>query len=130
MGRYLFYLILVIGAITSVPALRTRAERPASAAYAHVAPLLRRVSDPVRTNITQRELKVISTKLKELRDSDSPMPSRRSFPDWVKESVTVGTDAWGSEYFLVFQDGSSVIGSPGPDKEAGTADDVLLALPW
>ncbi len=130
MGRYLFYLLIGIGAITSVPALRTRAEGPASAAYAHVAPLLRRVSDPVRMNITQRELKVIATKLKELHDSDSPMPSPRSFSSWVKESVTVGTDAWGSEYFLKFDHGTSIIGSPGPDKERGTADDILLQLPW
>lgn len=130
MGRYLFYLIIVIGAVTSVPGLRTRAQGPASAAYAHVSPLLRKVSDPVRSNVTERELRVISTKLKELRDSDSPLPSPRSFPDWVKQSVTVGHDAWGSDYYMAFDHGSTLIGSPGPDKEPKTPDDILLQLPW
>ncbi len=130
MGKFLLYAIVVIGAVTSVPALRTRAEGPASAAYAHVAPLLRKVSDPVRINITQREEKVILTKLKELHDSDSPMPSPRSFPAWVKESVTVGTDAWGSEYFMFFHQGQTFIASPGPDKTPGTEDDIVVQVPW
>src|SRR5512140_697624 len=120
MGRYLLYLLIVIGAITSVPALRMRAEGPASAAYAHVAPLLRRVSDPVRVALTEREEHVIVSKLKELHDMNAPLPLPISFSDWVHENVPVGTDAWGNDYFLLIHRDTTYVGSAGVDQEQDT----------
>lgn len=130
MGRFLLYLLIVIGAITSVPALRMRAEGPASAAYAHVAPLLKKVSDPVRVALTEREEHVIVAKLKELHDTNTPLPLPISFPDWVHENVTVGTDAWGNDYYLLMRRDSTYVGSMGMDQEQDTDDDILLPLPW
>lgn len=131
MLRFIVYSVIVIGAIASIPALRSRAAGPASAGYAHVAPYVREVVDPIKEQVAEREEHAIIGELKAVHDLGRPLPTPVQFQRWLNDRLTVGRDPWRNQYFLVIAADSSVyVGSSGRDQLRNTDDDIMLKAPW
>jgi hypothetical protein len=131
MGRFLLYLLIVGGAVASVPALRHRVAGPVSAVYARVEPRVKQLIDPAKEIVSEREQNAIIGQLRDLHDSGRDLPTPRAFEVWVRDHVFVGNDPWGNPYFLLRQrGGASFVGSNGRDGVRGTPDDIMVKVPW
>jgi len=130
MLRVLIYGLIAIGAIMSVPALRSRASGPASAVYAHMRPYILEVVDPIKQQIAEREEHAIMGELKDVHDSGHPLPTPEQFQKWLNDNLTVGRDPWDNQYFLMTREKVLYVGSNGRDLLRSTDDDILLKAPW
>ncbi len=131
MLRFIIYTLIAIGAIASIPALRSRAAGPAAAAYAHVAPYVREVVDPIKQQLAEREESAIMGELKAVHDLGRPLPDPDAFQKWLTDRLSVGRDPWENQYYLLVRDDGSVyVGSNGRDQLRSTDDDILLKAPW
>ncbi len=130
MLRLVVYTLILIGAIASVPALRSRASGPASVVYGHMRPYILEVVDPIKEQLTEREEHAIMGGLKEVHDSGHPLPTPEQFQKWLNDNLTVGRDPWDNQYFLMTRDKVLYVGSNGRDQLRSTDDDILLRAPW
>ncbi len=130
MLRVLVYGLIVLGAIMSVPALRSRASGPASAVYTHMRPYILEVVDPIKQQIAEREEHAIMGELKDVHDSGHALPTPDQFQKWLNDNLTVGRDPWDNQYFLMNRDKAWYVGSNGRDLLRSTDDDILLKAPW
>ncbi len=130
MARIILLLLILIGAIASVPALHERAAGPVSRVWAHFSPTVKRATDPVRASITQREENALVGQLRQIHSAGQPLPAPEGFQHWLGLSSSVGHDAWGHEYYLVVQGDAVWVGSPGPDGVRGNKDDILSKCNW
>ncbi|HEX7089840.1 MAG TPA: hypothetical protein VF192_06870 [Longimicrobiales bacterium] len=131
------FLVLVVlgGAMMTVPALRAWARPHLEPAFgdvmdwwgAHLRPLV----DPALRWSARNELRSVVRSLKEASQIGQPLPNPSEFRAYVTQrhlSGRGGNDPWGTPYYLVVTEDSLIGGSAGPDRERGTADDVLVSI--
>ncbi|MBI4539511.1 MAG: hypothetical protein HY704_08390 [Gemmatimonadetes bacterium] len=124
MKKLILILILAFGAALSLPATRPRVLKI-------LQPVMRPVLDPVMRWSTQGELKRIARELETAEESlREEIPSSAEFGRWLATKYPASgaeSDPWGSRYYLKVWPDSFVVGSPGPDRQQGTGDDVLVS---
>lgn len=103
----------------------------------HVEPYLQVLLDPLYRWQTEGRLDEISRTLEAEVASGRRVPTTSDALVALLEQPTVGRpgsrDAWGRPFFVRRQGVSVRVGSAGPDREVGSADDILsrpvVALP-
>lgn len=117
MFRLIGIIIVVCGAIAMVPPLRERA-------MPYVQPAL----DPVYTWSARSQVSHIVELLKQEESLGRPLPDTKGFTEFVQRrdfQKDAAFDPWGSEYYIRKSRKTYYVGSPGKDRVAGTADDIV-----
>ncbi len=131
MARLILYLLIAIGAVATVPALRKRAEPPAAALWARLDPVVRSFTDPIRASVTRKEEAALVDQLRSVHNTGQKLPDPGEFQHWINQTTTVSRDGWTNQYFLVTgDDGSCSVGSNGPDGLRSTSDDIVTKCSW
>ena len=119
MSKLLGILLLLIGAVVLVPALRVRA-------MPHMQPVL----DPFYEWSARNRVNSIAGLVREEETLGRALPSPRGFSAFVDErdhQKGAGTDPWGTPFYLRLTRRTYVVGSAGKDRIPNTADDILSA---
>lgn len=119
MSKLLGILLLLIGAVVLVPALRARA-------IPHMQPVL----DPFYEWSARNRVNSIVGLVREEESLGRALPNPRSFPAFVDErdhQKGAGTDPWGTPFYLRLTRTTYVVGSAGRDRIPNTADDIRSA---
>ncbi len=131
MARLVLYLLIAIGAVATVPALRQRAEPHAAALWAHIAPTVRAFTDPIRASVTRREENALVDQLRSVHNAGQKLPDPDDFQKWINLTTTVSRDGWDNQYYLLVEENGEVwVGSNGPDGIRSTDDDILTQAKW
>lgn len=135
MKRLLFWILIFAGVASSVPPVRSRvALRVAPIrdyVVREVGPPLRRGLNPVYRWLAQQEMRVIARELRKRGLSFHPLPHPREFSRYLDKQRYIprgANDPWKNAYFLTVTRDSIVVGSPGPDGERGTPDDLRYSV--
>lgn len=131
MRKLIFWLLIFIGASTTVPPVRERvAPRVVPVRdylVREVGPPLQRGLDPVYRWMALQEMRGIARELRRRGLAFHPLPQPREFSRFLEQQRYIqrgSLDPWETPYFLTITGDSIVIGSAGPDRERGTADDL------
>ncbi len=131
MARLILYLLIAIGAVATVPALRKHAEKPASALWARLDPVVKSFTDPIRSSVTRKEESALVEQLRSIHNAGQRLPDPDDFQHWIHQTSTISRDGWNNQYFLtVNEDGSVWVGSTGPAGLRSTDDDILTKCTW
>src|SRR5438132_11750554 len=128
MFKVILILLIVIGAITTIPALRQRASVALAPVFAKIAPHLSGVTDPMKKVKTSDKESEILGALKQEHIQGRALPEE-DFSGWLK-GHQFESDGWGNQYYMLVRNDSLFVGSPGPDGKRGTPDDVTSGMPW
>lgn len=123
MKKLILILVLAFGAALAVPATRPRV-------LALLRPVTKPILDPVLGWSAKGEMARIARDLESTEEFNGELPSSREFSRWLAGRYSAGqgdTDPWGSHYYLRLWSDSFVVGSPGPDLQMGTEDDILVS---
>lgn len=123
MKKLILILILALGAALALPATRPRVLKL-------LEPVTKPVIDPVLSWSAEGEMDRLARALVEVEETYRQMPDAREFGSWLRSRYQGGGaewDPWGSRYYLKVWADSFVVGSPGPDRQAGTADDLMVS---
>lgn len=134
--KRLFLLLLIFGgASATVPSLREQVEPRVVPVWdfglRRIEPLVRRVLDPAYRWNAENEARSIARSLRQRSLGLQPLPNSREFQTFIERNRLAGRDGldpWGSEYFLIVGRDSITVGSPGPDRERRTEDDILVSV--
>ncbi|MGH7476014.1 MAG: hypothetical protein ACRELD_06975 [Longimicrobiales bacterium] len=136
MKKLILFAVLAVGAISYVPPLREAAEPVAGPLLERTSdvlgPVVAKLLDPVFRWSARGEAERYLRRLKEEQNLGFQLPTPGTFQAFVQKHATSGrggNDPWGSPYFLEFTRDSIRVGSPGPDLESGTYDDVIVSAP-
>lgn len=117
MSKLLGFLILAIGTVVLVPALRERA-------MPYVAPAL----DPFYSWSARNRVGEIVNLLQEEETLGRSIPTPREFARFVDRrdfQKGASLDPWGTPFYLHLTRRTYVVGSAGKDRLPRTADDIL-----
>jgi hypothetical protein len=117
MSKLIGFLLLAIGAVVLVPALRERA-------MPHVAPAL----DPFYSWSARNRVSEIVDLLHEEETLGRTIPAPRDFAEFVdRRDMKKGAslDPWGTPFYLQLTRRTYLVGSAGKDRVPRTADDIL-----
>lgn len=130
MFKFFFIGLVVILAVTTIPAIRSRVMPPVARA---LGPTGEKIATPVKrwkakngANNLLREMRADAT-------AGRKMPQPFEFTVWARQEMrdpTAGTDPWGGLYYLKPGRNLMTVGSPGPDGLKNTADDVVVNSAW
>jgi hypothetical protein len=129
MFKIILAVLLLIAVIMSVPALKSRAKTAIAPVEDKMAPHMTFATDPMNKVRTSDKESNILGMLKQDHIQGRKTPESDEFPQWLKERQ-VEPDGWGNTYYLYQKNDSIFIGSNGPDKIRGTADDLLQGMNW
>lgn len=131
MRSLLLWVLVLIGASTSVPAIRSRVaprvEPIREYLVREVGPPLRRGFEPIRRWQAQQEMRVIARELRQRGMSLHPLPHPREFARFLDRARYIprgSQDPWNSAYQLMVTRDSIIVSSLGPDGQRGTEDDL------
>ena len=136
MTKKLLLLLLIILLVLSVPQLREAASPvidPVGEKLAQLAePVVVKVRTPFLEWKARDEARAIITLLRDQEAIGQRLPRTREFPNWLRMRFRVnpeGIDPWGMPYYIKYTNEGAVVGSPGPDLEPDTGDDITEILP-
>jgi hypothetical protein len=128
MFKFFFIALVIVLAVTTIPAIRNRVMPPVSRA---LGPTGEKIATPAKRWKAENGAKTLLRELQAEATAGRPMPAPKEFAQWAVRELRdpeAGTDPWGSPYFLKPGKGATVIvGSPGPDRKKGTEDDIELS---
>ena len=120
MKRLSLLLILLLAAAFVDPRLRARAAP-------HARPVIQWALDPVYEWSTSYRLAEIARGISEHMARNNPVPAGAEFSAYLRDyyrSDTADIDSWGSAFFLGAVGSEIRVFSAGPDRRAGTDDDI------
>jgi hypothetical protein len=126
MKRAAIIVLLLLGAWTYEPA-RARTYEPV---FGFLGPQALRLVEPSQEGAARTKARhLLRMLIADLRQG-RPLPDRNDFDQWVRSRTNEDEptrDPWGSLYYFDRRrDGTVVVGSPGPDRTRGTADDIIV----
>ena len=129
MFKYLIIFLIVFGAVTTVPQIRSRVMPPLARA---LGPTGERMMTPWKKWEAKTDVEDLARELRQENTAGRPYPAPQDFTAWAKREMRdpeAGVDPWGTRYYL--KPGRTlVVGSPGPDLKKGTADDITVTVLW
>lgn len=116
MGRIFWILVLALVAVLTVPPLRERAR-----------PQIEFALNPLYRWEAKNRVNEIYRVLERERAQGGAIPLPQNFNTFLVERDGAGAavDPWNVPFFLVATRRSYHVGSAGPDRQRGTADDIL-----
>jgi hypothetical protein len=130
MFKYIIILVLVVGAVTSVPQIRSRVLPPLGRA---LGPTGERMMTPVKKWEAKTDVEDLLRELRAVNTAGRPIPEPKGFTAWaqfVMRDPEAGIDPWGSRYYYKQIRNQMTVGSPGPDLARDTPDDITVSAPW
>lgn len=128
MFKFFFIALVVILAVTTIPAIRSRVMPPVARV---LGPTGEKIATPVKRWKAKNGANNLLRELQAETTAGRPLPPPFEFKAWAQRELRdpeAGTDPWGSPFYLEPGRGSIVtVGSPGPDLKKGTADDVEVS---
>ncbi len=127
--KVLLIILIVVGFAWTIPPARERITDTLRPVGVALRPALDWALNPSRRAGAGREEQWIMREIENQRQMGRGLPEPRTFHDWVKrhvESVDDGLDPWGQPYYLEIDRQNMAVGSAGPDRTPGTADDIRL----
>ncbi|CAN5317070.1 hypothetical protein BH23GEM4_BH23GEM4_25270 [soil metagenome] len=124
MRRLILFLIVGAVGVAITPSLRQRA-------LPYVEPYAKPALDPLFAWKTRSDLAEIARLLDTSRAMGQPLPEPGDFSAFLTRAMGEEgeLDPWGNRYYLRKQRRQNVVGSPGPDSQPGTADDITRSIP-
>ena len=136
MKKLLLLLLLLVLLVLTVDPLREVASPvvdPAGAALAKAsAPLVDLLMRPLLTWQARDEARALAKMLQDQDAIGNVLPRPPEFQAWIRRRWIVdreGRDPWDQPYYLDYTPTEVVVGSPGPDREPNTDDDVRVGFP-
>jgi hypothetical protein len=129
MFKIIIILLVLIGAVISIPALNSRAKVIMGPMEDKLAPHMKFATDPMNKVRTSDKESNILGMLKQDHIQGHKTPEPEDFTQWLKERA-VEPDGWGKTYYMYLKNDSIFIGSNGPDRVRGTADDLTTGMNW
>lgn len=130
MFKVLLVLLVIFGAVSSIPALRNRVVPPLSKA---LGPTGEKIVTPVRKWKAKTGCTNLLRELSQAANSNKEVPEPGEFTRWAGKATNNkegGIDPWGKRYYMRPSRGLMTVGSPGPDGVRDTADDIRATVPW
>jgi hypothetical protein len=125
--KYLLVILIVLGFAWTIPSARVRIQEALEPLGAALRPAVDWALNPTRRAGAAREAQFILREIENQRQMGRGYPAPGGFQDWVRttvESVDDGLDPWGEPYYLEMTRQHVIVGSAGPDRAIGTADDI------
>lgn len=115
MSRIVGFLVLVLAAVLLLPSLRERAR-----------PQIEWALGPVYRWEAKNRVNDLQRVLERERATGGQLPQPRTFDRFIaqREGEAAALDPWGTPYYLQTSRTSIRVSSAGPDRVAGTADDI------
>lgn len=129
MFKIILIVLVVVGAIITIPALHSRAGIMLGPVEDKLAPHMTFATDPMKKVRTSDKESNILGMLKQDHIQGRKSPEPEDFPQWLKDRQ-VEPDGWGNRYYLFQKNDSIFIGSNGPDGKKNTPDDLLTGMNW
>jgi hypothetical protein len=116
MGRFFWILVLALIAVLTVPPLRERAR-----------PQIEYVLNPIYKWDARNRVNEIYRVLERERAQGGGMPRPRDFTEFLaaRDGADASVDPWKVPFFMVESRHTYYVGSAGPDRLRGTADDIV-----
>jgi hypothetical protein len=130
MFKHIIIALIVVGAVTSVPQIRSRVLPPLGKA---LGPTGQRLMTPMKRWQAKTDCDELVRELRQDNTAGRQIPPPNDFTVWARRELRnpeAGVDPWGSRYYLRPQRGQLSVGSPGPDLKKGTPDDIVVTVPW
>lgn len=118
--RFFLVVLIIFGALLT-PSIRER-----------ITPHVQPAFDPIYRWTARSQLQELERTIDRERTKGTPLPTAREFPQFLERAGVQAdkrVDPWGTPYFLRGRGRTIEIGSAGPDRTAGTTDDLLRPLP-
>jgi hypothetical protein len=130
MFKLIIIVLLVIGAITTIPDLRNRVLPPL---LPHLGPVGATLERPVKKWRAQADCSQLLRDLEQWTTTGKPIPSPGDFYEWARKASKepdTGKDPWGMQYWL--KPGRTLMscGSNGADSTRDTPDDIVVTINW
>jgi hypothetical protein len=130
MFKFIFFLLIIIFVVATVPKVRNRIVPPI---LNRLGPVGVKLETPMKRWEAQAECDRLLRELKQAAVQGKTVPAPNAFYDWARATSTkpnTGKDPWGERYWL--KPGRSIMtcGSNGPDTQRGTPDDVSVNTSW
>ena len=130
MFKFIFFLLIVIFVVASVPKVRNRVVPPI---LDRLGPVGVKLATPMKKWESQAECDRLLRELRQQVEQGRPMVTPADFYAWSRRipvHPSKGVDPWGERYWL--KPGHNVMscGSNGPDLQRNTEDDVIVNTPW
>lgn len=131
--KLLLIIVLLVGAAFGIPAIRNRIAGPLDPVLSKLGPAGEKIKTPFQRWAAKNEATAIVQRLSEDNIQRKPLPTPRSFQDWVRQNIRSETDAttdpWGHPYYFVLTRQQMTVGSIGKDGQRNTPDDILATMP-
>jgi hypothetical protein len=116
MGRIFWILVLALVAVVTIPPLRERAR-----------PQIEFVLNPIYRWEAKNRVNEIYRVLERERAQGGSIPRPREFNAFLaaRDGAAAAMDPWRQPFFLVASRRTYYVGSAGPDRRAGTTDDIV-----
>jgi hypothetical protein len=125
MKKAFIILVLLLGAWTYVP-VRERTYVPI---FQRLGPWGMKLVQPSQEGAARTKAQhLLRMLIVDLRQGRA-LPDPQNFDHWVRsrtDEADPTLDPWGSLYYYERRDNRIVVGSPGPDRRRGTADDIIV----
>lgn len=136
MKKLLLLSLLLVLLVLSVPTLRDLFSPVIDPVGETLAAIVQPGVEAVRTPFLEwkarDEARAITGLLRDHEALGQRLPRPRDFQEFLQRRYTLnrdGLDPWGMPYYVLYADTAVIVGSPGPDLEANTADDVQEGFP-
>lgn len=135
MKRLILLLLIFAGASATIPQLREQVEPRVLPVWDYglrqIEPAMRRALEPAYRWSAENEARGIARSLRQRALGLQPLPSPRELQSFIEKHRLAGQDGldpWGSQYYLIARRDSIIVGSPGPDRQRGTEDDIQVSV--
>lgn len=135
MKRLILLLLIFAGASATIPELREQVEPRVLPVWDYglrqIEPTMRRALEPAYRWSAENEARSIARSLRQRSLGLQPLPSPRDLQSFIEKNRLAGQDGldpWGSQYYLIARRDSIIVGSPGPDGQRGTEDDIQVSV--
>lgn len=130
--KFLLIAIVALGLIFAIKPLREKFSFITAPVINKVGPKVENIRGGPKRWATKNELNILLRKVAEQYNETKKLPSSSGFTIWIKTQTrggNKGVDAWGSNYYLIHEQGRVILGSRGPDKLRNTPDDIKVTAP-
>ena len=130
MIKKLVVAIAILAALWMIEPVRARIILWMTPLLERLDPWGERLLTPAKVYATKNDLAALVRLVASERNEMRPLPTQQTFRAWAQRKWGEDPiDHWGQLYWIRQTRNDGVVGSNGPDRQRGTADDVTHVLP-
>ena len=130
MFKFIFFLLIVIFVVATIPKVRNTVVPPI---LQRLGPVGVKLETPMKKWEAQAECDRLLRELRQANAQGKAVPAPANFYEWARTTGTdpnTGKDPWAQRYWLKHGRTIMTCGSSGPDMLRNTPDDVSVNTPW